>query len=78
MNNILKIMKRSFLLLVLAICTIALIGCDNEGTGNKIPDDEYTIPLEEGYNQITFYWTYPGVIENADIWVPTDVVTVYV
>ena len=72
MNNILKIMKRSFLLVVLAICTIALIGCDNEGTGNKIPDDEYTIPLEEGYNQITFYWTYPGVIENADIWVWWD------
>ncbi len=72
MNNILKIMKRSFLLLVLVICTIALIGCDNEGTGNKIPDDEYTIPLEEGYNQITFYWTYPGVIENADIWVWWD------
>ena len=45
MNNILKIMKRSFLLLVLAICTIALIGCDNEGTGNKIPDDEYTIHM---------------------------------
>ena len=69
MNNI---MKRSFLLLVLVICTIALIGCGNEGTGNKIPDDEYTIPLEEGYNQITFYWTYPGVIENADIWVWWD------
>ena len=34
----------------------------------QIPEGEYTIPKEEGYNQITFYWSYPGVIENCDIW----------
>ena len=21
---------------------------------------EYTEPLQDGYNQVTFYWTYPG------------------
>ena len=34
----------------------------------QIPEGEYTIPKEEGCNQITFYWSYPGVIENCDIW----------
>ena len=32
------------------------------------PEDEYTLPKEEGYNQLTFYWSHPGVIENCDIW----------
>jgi len=36
------------------------------------PEGEYTIPKEEGFNQITFYWSYPGVIENADVWVWWD------
>ena len=38
------------------------------GGGWQIPEDEYTIPMEDGYNQITFYWSHPGVIENCDIW----------
>ena len=40
--------------------------------GYVMPEDEYRIPKEDGHNQITFYWTYPGVIENADIWVWWD------
>ena len=62
------------LVFVLVGCLI-LTGCDNGNKpddGYKIPDDEYTIPEEEGYNQIHFYWTYPGVIENCDIWVWWD------
>ena len=51
-------------------------GNDGDGGTNPpgyvMPEDEYTIPKEEGFNQITFYWTYPGVIENADIWVWWD------
>ena len=31
--------------------------------------EEYTEPLMDGYNQITFYWTYPGTYENCDIWI---------
>ncbi|MBQ8414946.1 MAG: type I pullulanase [Clostridia bacterium] len=38
------------------------------GGDQIIPEDEYTLPKEEGHNQITFYWSHPGVIENCDIW----------
>ena len=41
---------------------------DSTEGGYTIPDDEYTIPMEEGHNQITFYWSHPGVIENCDVW----------
>ena len=42
---------------------------EEETTGGwQMPEDEYRLPLEEGYNQITFYWSHPGVIENCDIW----------
>ncbi len=30
---------------------------------------EYTEPLQDGYNQITFYWSYPGTYENCDMWI---------
>ncbi len=33
---------------------------------------EYTLPKEEGYNQVTFYWAYPGSIENCDVWIWWD------
>ena len=39
-----------------------------EGGDYVMPEDEYTLPKEEGYNQVTFYWSYPGVIENVDVW----------
>ncbi|MBQ1963145.1 MAG: type I pullulanase [Clostridia bacterium] len=38
-------------------------------TDRDIPDEEYELPLEEGYNQLTFYWTYNGTYENCDIWI---------
>lgn len=47
-------------------------GDDKNPPEYVMPDDEYRLPKEEGHNQITFYWTYPGVIENADIWVWWD------
>ena len=31
--------------------------------------EEYTEPLQEGYNQVTFYWTYPGTYEKCDMWI---------
>ncbi|MBQ8733156.1 MAG: hypothetical protein IJY76_01495, partial [Anaerotignum sp.] len=31
--------------------------------------EEYTEPLMDGYNQITFYWSYPGTYENCDMWI---------
>ena len=44
---------------------------ENNNGGNSgytPPEDEYTLPKEDGYNQLTFYWSHPGVIENCDIW----------
>ena len=31
--------------------------------------EEYTEPLLDGYNQVTFYWTYPGTYEKCDMWI---------
>lgn len=31
--------------------------------------DEYTEPLQDGYNQVTFYWSYPGTYEKCDMWI---------
>ena len=42
-------------------------GGNNTGTWQP-PADEYTIPKEAGHNQITFYWSYPGEVENCDVW----------
>ena len=45
------------------------------GSGNggwQVPEGEYTIAKEEGHNQLTFYWSHPGVIENCDIWMWWD------
>lgn len=37
------------------------------------PDDEYTLPCEEGYRQLTIYWTYPSLdIATSDIWMWWD------
>jgi len=33
------------------------------------PAEEYTEPIPEGYNQLTFYWNYPGTYENCDMWI---------
>ena len=38
-------------------------------TNPAAPEDEYKLPLEEGYNQVTFYWTYNGSYENCDMWI---------
>ncbi len=35
-------------------------------------EEEYTLPKEDGYNQITFYWDYKDDIATADIWVWWD------
>ena len=85
MKLVLKRIQTVMLLLTFLLATaFTLIGCgnnNNPGTedpeepndpGYVMPEDEYRLPKEEGHNQITFYWTYPGVIENADIWVWWD------
>ena len=72
----------SLLLVMVMLFSLSLTSCKRNNQGNneenkdngsnnggwQIPEDEYTIPKEEGYNQITFYWSHPGVIENCDVW----------
>ena len=71
----------SLLLVAIMLLSLVLTSCHNDPSNNndtnesttdggkwQIPEGEYTIPKEEGYNQITFYWSHPGVIENCDIW----------
>ena len=71
----------SLLLVAIMLLSLVLTSCRNDPSNNngtnesttdggkwQIPEGEYTIPKEDGYNQITFYWSHPGVIENCDIW----------
>ena len=71
----------SLLLVAIMLLSLVLTSCHNDPSNNddtnenttdggkwQIPEGEYTIPKEDGYNQITFYWSHPGVIENCDIW----------
>ncbi len=78
-NQILRLFS---LLLALAML-LSVAGCTTQSgtnttpsgtdpTGESTPAEEYTLPKQEGYNQITFYWTYPGSFENCDIWVWWD------
>ena len=42
---------------------------ETEPTPTQPQNEEYTLPLEEGYTQVTFYWTYPGTYEKCDMWI---------
>ena len=73
----------SWLLLLVMLLSMTLTACapsspqDTPSTGdvepsedtNTAPQEEYTEPLQDGYNQITFYWSYPGTYENCDMWI---------
>ena len=39
-----------------------------ENGGYIPPEDEYNLPLEEGYNQLTIYFTHNASYDNCDIW----------
>ena len=41
----------------------------SENGENSIPTDEYKLPLEDGYNQLTLYWKHNGTYDNCDIWI---------
>ncbi len=59
--------------LLLALCmalSLAACGTDEPQTTTQPPEptEEYTLPKEEGYNQITFYWKPSGTVKDADVW----------
>ncbi|MBE6620644.1 MAG: type I pullulanase [Ruminococcaceae bacterium] len=75
----------SFLLLFCMLFTLCLSACTPNTTppdntdpdqtpggdtpGNVTPEDEYQLPKEEGYNQLTLYWAGNTNIETADVWI---------
>ncbi len=74
-------MKKSFISLLLALSMVmSLAACGTQAPqGTTAPattapttepaPTEYSLPLEDGYNQVTFYWKYSQSIENTDMWI---------
>ena len=74
-------MKRSICMLLVLSLLIGLTACGGQTpqdtTATTIPETtpptpdptEYTLPLEDGYNQVTFYWKYSQSLENTDMWI---------
>ena len=68
--------KRSISLLLALMLLLSMAACapaeqeENPGSSSSTAvQPEYTLPLEEGYNQVTFYWKHSGGIENCDMWI---------
>ena len=40
----------------------------DESKTDDIPKDEYQLPLEDGYNQLTIYFNHKDTYDNCDIW----------
>ena len=56
------------LLLSLAACgKAAPADKPKDESGDDKPVAEYTEPLVDGYNQITFYWRYNGTYSGKDL-----------
>ena len=69
----------SLLLTITTVLSLFLASCSNselpdENTGdgikdNRTPREEYTLPLEDGYNQLTIYFNHNDTYENCDVWI---------
>ena len=61
--------------ILLAALSLTFISCSDadvnggNGTDTTQSENEYTLPLQDGYNQLTLYWTYNGTYENCDVWI---------
>jgi len=76
-----KVKIISLLLAFVLLMGMCVTGCGKtEGTVNSEQEiesegvaqpstDEYTEPLQDGYNQVTFYWNYDGAYETCDMWI---------
>ena len=76
-------MKKLIALLLALAMVLGMVACtgntqpdsttgstgSQETTGPNVPEDEYTLPKEEGCNQITFYWDYKGDSSKASFWI---------
>ncbi len=82
MKSLYKRLLSFFLILTMLSCMI-LTACTpnqptppddpNKGSGDgpstQIPEEEYQLPKEEGYNQLTLYWSGNTDLSTADIWI---------
>ena len=71
-----KLILRSIALLLVALICLAacntLVAPETTTSGEAeyiSPADEYTLPLEEGYNQLTIYFNHNETYENCDVWI---------
>ena len=74
-------MKRSLISLLLILSMVlGLAACGAQvPQGTTAPETtppttepaptEYSLPLEDGCNQVTFYWKYSQSLENTDMWI---------
>ena len=69
-------MKRSIAFILALVLLFSMTACAGVGSGenptessSKPAAPEYNLPLEEGYNQVTFYWKHNSGIENCDMWI---------
>ena len=68
--------KRSISLLLALMLLLSMAACapaeqeENPGSSSStVAQPEYTLPLEEGYNQVPVYWKHYGGIENCGMWI---------
>ena len=69
--------KRSLAMLMALLLLFSMAACASstpeegatEPSSSTSDVPEYTLPLEEGYNQVTFYWKHSSGIENCDMWI---------
>ncbi len=66
---ILSMLSASFSLIFTSCSKPDGDGGDTTDDSAQPSQDEYKLPLEEGYNQLTLYWTYDGSYENCDVWI---------
>ncbi len=66
----------SLLLALLLLCSCTVQAPPSDGAVTDLPADtpqtpaeEYILPLEEGYNQLTLYWDNKGDLSSCDIWI---------
>ena len=74
-----RLLNRGISLLLAMVLLLSMAACapqqtedpteSGTGAGNVEPTGEYTLPMEDGHNQLTFYWSYPQAVDNVDIWI---------
>ena len=80
MKYLLRIL--SSLLALILLCSTLFVACDQENNTDQTTADENTLeetdisqneefflPVEDGYNQLTLYWQHSDGYENCDVWI---------